>query len=65
MSLSERDTTLQTRHPGIGMCTKTLFMCGHKGGMEGSHHRHIGGRARVPMLCSACNEARKAEKVAA
>jgi len=43
------DLTAKQAHPGGGMCSKLLFMCGHKASSTGGQMR-----GRVPMRCAAC-----------
>ena len=51
---TQPDLTMRQPPAGIGMCTKLLYLCGHKGS-------HTGGRmrGRLPMLCAACNSKEK------
>ena len=45
------DLTAQQVRPGTGMCTKLLFLCGHKAQSTGGIFK-----GRVPLYCIDCNK---------
>ena len=57
---SARDVSMISRQPGAGMCSNTLFLCGHKTHRTGATYRRPGGGPQLWIRCGACETARKA-----